>query len=613
MPRTYKRKPASRKYADYTSEQLNECLERIRNGDITHRQGESQYNIPRKTIYNKLKGKQQKSPGKPQVFSCEEELSFVNCIKKCAEFGFPLDSFEVRMIAKSYLDSKGRRVKIFKNNVPGSEWVNSFLKRHPALTGARFAANIKRSRAAINKEILTEYIDNLKEVTEGVPPQNIWNYDESNLTDDPGKKRVIIKRGSKYPERIMNSTKTSISVMFCGSAAGESLPPFVVYKSINMWDTWAQNGPLGARYANSKSGWFEAASFNEWFETLLLPRLRKLPGKKVVIGDNLSTHLSVNVLRLCQTHDISFVCLPANSSHLTQPLDVAYFAPLKRGWRKILSEWKENGGFTCATLQKQDFPSLLKKLLEYIEPSSKENLISGFKTCGIYPISIEELLKKIPQAPVNESEIEDSFLKSLEQKRSQWTETTKKGRKKKLNVAPGKSIGPEDLPEDENKSSMPGTSGTTSRNKLAKKNTVKAIFTKKKTDKEDESDMDIDLNEAVEEYERDRLEENNFEELLEKERNLDTCLCLEKCKKEVGEFVVFKYEGEQFPGRIVKFNDKEVTITSMQKSLKSWKWPEPEDIHNYPWEDVVGRIEPPKLKSKRGFFLVPELDRLWLH
>lgn len=67
-----------------------------------------------------------------------------------------------------------------------------------------------------------------------------------------------------------------------------------------------------------------------------------------------------------------------------------------------------------------------------------------------------------------------------------------------------------------------------------------------------------------------------------------------KCKKKVVEFVVFKYEGEQFLGKIVIFNDKDVTIMSIQKSLKSWKWPEPEDIHNYPWEDVVGRIEPPK-------------------
>ena len=134
--------------------------------------------------------------------------------------------------------------------------------------------------------MLTEYVENLKEVTEGVPPENIWNYDESNLTDDPGRKRVIIKCGSKYPERIMNSTKTSISVTFCGSAAGESLPPYVVYKSTNMWDTWTQNGPLGARYTSSQSRWFEAVSFNEWFESLLLRRLRRLPDKKVIIGDN---------------------------------------------------------------------------------------------------------------------------------------------------------------------------------------------------------------------------------------------------------------------------------------------------------------------------------------
>uniref|UniRef100_A0A1B6BWE3 HTH CENPB-type domain-containing protein n=1 Tax=Clastoptera arizonana TaxID=38151 RepID=A0A1B6BWE3_9HEMI len=137
------------------------------------------------------------------------------------------------MIAKSYIESKGRKVKTLKNNVPGSEWVKSFLKRHPILTGARFAANIKRSRAAINKEVLTEYIDNLKEVTKDVPPENIWNYDEFNLTDDPGKKKMIIKRGSN-PERIMNSTKTSISVMFCRSAAIDLNEMVEEYESIKL-------------------------------------------------------------------------------------------------------------------------------------------------------------------------------------------------------------------------------------------------------------------------------------------------------------------------------------------------------------------------------------------
>jgi hypothetical protein len=29
---------------------------------------------------------------------------------------------------------------------------------------------------------------------EGVPPENIWNYDETNLMDDPGAKKAIFKR-----------------------------------------------------------------------------------------------------------------------------------------------------------------------------------------------------------------------------------------------------------------------------------------------------------------------------------------------------------------------------------------------------------------------------------
>jgi len=82
-------------------------------------------------------------------------------------------------------------------------------------------------------------------------------------------------------------------------------------------------------------------------------------------------------------------------------------------------------------------------------------------------------------------------------------------------------------------------------------------------------------------------------------------------KKEVGEYVVFKYEGEYFPGRILSFSDDEVEISAMQKSLKSWKWPEKSDIGKYDWDDVIGSIEEPKIISKRGFSLIKELQYLW--
>lgn len=49
-------------------------------------------------------------------------------------------------------------------------------------------------------------------------------------TDDPGGRKVISKRGCKYPERVMNNSNASTSVIFAAAAAadGKLLPPYVV-------------------------------------------------------------------------------------------------------------------------------------------------------------------------------------------------------------------------------------------------------------------------------------------------------------------------------------------------------------------------------------------------
>lgn len=79
-------------------------------------------------------------------------------------------------------------------------------------------------------------------------------------------------------------------------------------------------------------------------------------------NDSLSSHLNKNILTKCKTHEIKFVLLASNTMNLTQFLDVAYFAPMKRKWRKILGDWKMTvDGRKNATLPKSKFPCLLKK------------------------------------------------------------------------------------------------------------------------------------------------------------------------------------------------------------------------------------------------------------
>ena len=78
----------------------------------------------------------------------------------------------------------------------------------------------------------------------------------------------------------MNVSKSVTSLMFAASADGTILPPYVVYKATNMYDTWTLGGLAKASYSRTKSGWFDMQCFCDWFISITLCHLKKLPGKK---------------------------------------------------------------------------------------------------------------------------------------------------------------------------------------------------------------------------------------------------------------------------------------------------------------------------------------------
>lgn len=125
---------------------------------------------------------------------------------------------------------------------------------------------IKRSRAKVSPNIVRAFFKKIKPNLEGVPRHNIFNYDETGFSDNPGAEEAFFGAGSKYFEVVKNHSKTNISVMFCVSAAGDMLPPMVVYKSssTSVYKQWITGGPDGARYAATTSGWFDRITFVLW-------------------------------------------------------------------------------------------------------------------------------------------------------------------------------------------------------------------------------------------------------------------------------------------------------------------------------------------------------------
>jgi hypothetical protein len=452
--------PGIRRFKTYLNSTLEEAVTQLRAKKISQRDAAQKYNIPRSTLKNKLKGLHPLSVGRPREFSDCQENIFRNRFDVLCEWGFPVDINDVKEVVRGYIERRGKTKSRFRCKIPGTDWVEGFMSRHNLCL--RMTSNIKRKRAAVSPKVINEYFDHLEKELDGVAPENIWNYDETNLSDDPGRKKCVVRRGCKYPERIINSSKVGFSVMFCGNGTGEILPPYTVYQAVHLYDQWIEGGLKDARYNRSKSGWFNESTFADWFKTLVLPKLMRQQGPKALIGDNLSSHINDEVIRLCRNHDIKFICLPPNSTHLTQPLDVAYFRPLKAHWRKCLQQWKlSQGGRQGITLPKNSFPPMLKNLVtSLLGGNGLSNLVAGFNKTGICPLNRQRVLDMLPRShddPILDAAAVDAAVMNLLKKMRYGAEESAsvaqpQRKKARLNVIPGKSVAVADSDSDSHNS-----------------------------------------------------------------------------------------------------------------------------------------------------------------
>lgn len=434
----------------YTPEELEEAVLQVQQGEPM-RHVSRNFKIPRRTLRNHVSGENPTSHvGRKPVLLPEEERSIAQHAATFSDYGYPFTVYDIRQLVQSFLDKAGRNVECFKENLPGEEWVRLFLARHKDLLSKRMCQNISRKRAAVSCESVSNYFDNLETSLADIPPENILNYDETNLTDDPRAKLMLFRKGAKHAERVMNSSKSSVSIMFACAANGHFVPPYVVYKAERMMDTWVHGGPCNTRYNRSKSGWFDAHCFTDWVDKVAVPYFRHLPNDaaRILIGDNLACHLSADVIELCASNNIKMIFLPPNSTHLLQPLDVAVYGPMKAEWRKVLTEWKQGLGRYCTTLPKVNFPSLLFTLLSNMD-QKEQFAINGFKTTGIYPLNRDKVLSKLTKGnvpPSSQQLVSPMLIEHLSKLRE--AAATKPGavrRGRAIQVEPGKSVSVQEL------------------------------------------------------------------------------------------------------------------------------------------------------------------------
>ncbi len=203
-------------------------------------------------------------------------------------------------------------------------------------------------------------------------------------------KKVLARRGEKnVHETGGGSGRDYITILCCGSAIGEKLVPYIVYKGKNLMTNHTQGGPPGTRYSMSDSGWMETANFREWFTKVFLPAtadMRKT-GPAILFFDGHKSHDSLTLIEMARDNNIILYVFPPHTTHLLQPLDVGVFGPFKTAWSQVLKGYKLET--LAAKVDRQTFPSLITKIWDKV--LLPEHLVGGFRGTGIHPLSQEAI------------------------------------------------------------------------------------------------------------------------------------------------------------------------------------------------------------------------------
>ncbi|KAG8228693.1 hypothetical protein J437_LFUL008682 [Ladona fulva] len=184
------------------------------------------FNIHRNTLWLKTKqarglvNRPAQKVGCQPVFTEEEEKRLIAHAIAMSSFGFPMTKFDLRCVVKAYLNRTGRKFSAFKEgNFPGKEWAISFMKHHKDILSECVSKNINYARASMNEEVIDMFFGHLEKELDGIRAKKILNYDETNVQDDPGSKKV----SGFQKTRIFPLDKTQVLQQLPKSVIEESL------------------------------------------------------------------------------------------------------------------------------------------------------------------------------------------------------------------------------------------------------------------------------------------------------------------------------------------------------------------------------------------------------
>ena len=217
--------------------------------------------------------------------------------------------------------------------------------------------------------------------------------DETGFRIGCGRAQMVVTLDLKRPLRMMDSdNRTYITAVECISSAGHVAPPMLIIAGVNILHKWGVNNLNDdTLLATSPTGYSNDDLAMDWLKHFIEYTARRRHGAWIMlIIDGFGSHMTIPFLDLATESKILLFRLPAHSTHLTQPLDVEVFQPLKHYHTEAIDQAVRLGDTKFGTLE------FLAAFQQFRAKTFKESTVKhAFKATGLVPYNPEIVLEKV--------------------------------------------------------------------------------------------------------------------------------------------------------------------------------------------------------------------------
>ncbi|XP_050298658.1 tigger transposable element-derived protein 1-like isoform X2 [Anthonomus grandis grandis] len=350
-------------------------------------QASREYRIPRRTLRNHLAtGSKKKKLGRYSLLNAEQERELCQRIFRLAEVGMPLTQRVLRRSVFSFAEEHSPNHGFSQTTrMAGRKWMHLFYQRHPEVVQRKAQALNPARALKLNRHIVTDYFQKLRKTLVDFSlinrPQCIYNMDEKGcrLTLHHQQK-VLTRKGIKRVHLIAPEHAENVTVVACGNALGQAIPPMILFKGVRQKPEWIDSMPPGSVIEMTAKGSMTTAIFIKWVKHF---SKFKAPGRCLLVFDGAASHLDAGIVEVADAAEISLLCLPSNTTHELQPLDKSVFRSFEQFWdEEVLNYWMREPD---RKITKGRFGYILSKI--WPKAMSPQNLMSGFRVTGIYPFN----------------------------------------------------------------------------------------------------------------------------------------------------------------------------------------------------------------------------------